>query len=103
MRRYFYTIAIIVVGFIAYLLGTTQATTVIEVREVEKVVETIPDSYISLEQCIPLEDIACCYRNDLGYLCMELKDIQYQLDNAHNNAYMDVLEGLEGHYRELLQ
>lgn len=88
----------IILGFLfvcAYLLGTTQVITVIEVKEVEKVVEVVPDGYIALEHCIPLEDIACYYRNDSGYLCMELKDIQYQLDDIHNNAYMDVLEGLE--------
>ena len=93
------TISIITVfGFLfvcAYLLGTTQATTVIEVKEVEKVVEVVPDGYIALEHCIPLEDIACYYLNDAGYLCVELKDIQLQLDDTHNNAYMNVLEGLE--------
>ena len=79
----------------AYLLGTTQSRTVIEVKEVEKVVEVVPDGYIALEHCIPLEDIACYYLNDAGYLCVELKDIQLQLDDTHNNAYMNVLEGLE--------
>ena len=34
----------------AYLLGTTQSRTVLEVKEVEKVVETIPDGYIPLEE-----------------------------------------------------
>lgn len=89
---------VIIFGFLfvcAYLLGTTQVTTVIEVKEVEKVVEVVPDGYIALEHCIPLEDIACYYLNDAGYLCVELKDIQHQLDDTHNNAYMNVLEGLE--------
>ena len=35
------------------------------------------------------------YINDSGYICLELKDIQYQMDDTHNNAYMDILEGLE--------
>lgn len=33
--------------------------------------------------------------NASGFLCVELKDIQYQLDDINNDAYMDVLDGLE--------
>lgn len=54
-----------------------------------------PDSYIPLDQCIPLEDIACYYVNDSGVLCVELKDIRHQMDDINNDAYVDVLEGLE--------
>ena len=32
---------------IAYLLGTTQAETITEVKEVEKVIEIVPDGYIN--------------------------------------------------------
>lgn len=66
----------ITVGLISYFLGTTQANVIVEVKEVEKVVEVVPDGHIALEHCIPLEDIACYYRNDSGYLCVELKGIQ---------------------------
>ena len=31
---------------LAYYLGTTQAETITEIKEVEKVVEVVPDSYI---------------------------------------------------------
>lgn len=34
----------------AYFLGTTQAETVLEVKEVEKVIETILSGYIPLEE-----------------------------------------------------
>ena len=47
------TMGIMLVG--AYLLGTTQAETITEVREI------IPDNYISLDDCIPLQDVACCF------------------------------------------
>ena len=87
-KKLFYIIITAVLCFMAYFSG---------IRHTEKLTEVIPetDAYIPLDQCIPLEDIACYYINDSGYLCLELKDIRYQMDDAHNNAYMDVLEGLE--------
>lgn len=41
--------AIAVMLICAYLLGTTQAETVTEIREVKKVVEVVPDGYINME------------------------------------------------------
>ena len=38
------TVGIIVLG--SYLLGTTQTETVTEIKEVEKIVEVVPDGYI---------------------------------------------------------
>lgn len=56
---------------------------------------SISGSYIPLDECIPLEDVACYYINDSGFLCVELKDIRYQMDDLNNNAYIDVLGGME--------
>jgi len=39
--------------FGSYFLGTTQIKT--------KIIPYIPEGYIALDQCIPLEDIACCF------------------------------------------
>lgn len=50
---------------------------------------------ISLENCIPLEDIACCYVNENGYICFELCDIGNQLDNPNNRSYADIMESLK--------
>jgi len=82
----------------AYLIGTTQA----ETREVKadntatgKVVEVTPNGYIPLDECIPLEDIACYFTDNDGCLCFELKDIGNQLDSPDNKRYADIIEGLE--------
>lgn len=79
---------------LAYWLGTTQAETITEVQTVTEVREVIPDGYIPLDECIPLKDIACCFMNDNGYLCFELKDIKNQLDNKHNRSYADIMDRL---------
>lgn len=79
----------------AYLLGTTQAETVTVEKEVEKRVEVVPDGYIPLDECIPLEDIACYFINGYGYPCFELKDVKNQLDNPNNRSYAEIMEGLE--------
>lgn len=73
----------------AYWLGTTQAKTVRQVQAVTETKEVIPDGYI------PLQDIACCFINDNGYLCFELKDVKHQLDNKHNRSYTDIMNELE--------
>lgn len=87
------TITIMLV--LAYWLGTTQAETITEVQTVTEIREVIPDGYIPLHECIPLQDIACCFINDNGYLCFELKDIKNQLDNKHNRSYADIMDRLE--------
>lgn len=70
----------------AYYLGTTQAKT--------ETVETIPQGYISLDKCIPLDDVAYYYINSYGYPCFELKDTRYQLNNSSNMSYDDILNDL---------
>lgn len=75
----------------AYLLGTTQAKTITVEKEVEKRAEVVPNGYIALEKCIPLEDVACCYISDTGYHCFELKDTKYQLNNPNNKSYADIM------------
>ena len=83
----------------SYWLGTTQAKTitdiqtVTEIKEVEKVVEVVPDRYIKLNDCIPLEDIAGYFIDD-GYICFSLKDVGYQLDNINNRSYTDIMDSL---------
>lgn len=79
----------------AYLLGTTQAETITEVQTIEKIVEVIPDGYIKLEECIPLEDVACYFINGYDYPCFELKDVGNQLNNPNNRSYADIMESLE--------
>lgn len=79
----------------AYWLGTMQAETVTEVQTVTEIKEVIPDGYIQLDKCIPLEDVACCFIGGYDYPCFELKDIGYQLDNPNNRSYADIMENLE--------
>lgn len=83
-RKLFYIIITVLLCTLAYFSG---------IRHAEST--SISGSYIPLDECIPLEDVACYYINDSGFLCVELKDIRYQMDDLNNNAYIDVLEGLE--------
>lgn len=78
------TMTVIAIG--SYYLGTTQTETITK--------EVVPPGYIKLNDCIPLEDIACCYIND-GYITFELKDIGYQLDDTNNRSYSNIMKALE--------
>ena len=78
----------------AYWLGTTRAETITEVQTVTETREVIPDGYIPLDECIPLEDIACYFVNGYDYPCFELGDITHQLDDNKNRSYADIIENL---------
>lgn len=78
----------------AYLFGTTRAETITEVQTVTETREVIPDGYIPLDECIPLEDIACYFVNGYDYPCFELGDITHQLDDNKNRSYADIIENL---------
>lgn len=78
----------------AYLLGTTRAETVTETQNVIETVEVIPDGYITLNECIPLSDIACYFIDGYDYPCFELKDVGNQLDDDNNRSYVDIMEAL---------
>lgn len=82
----------------AYLLGTTQAKTITETKTVIKTEtitkEVIPDGYIAIENCIPLEDIAGWYYDKYDYLTFSLKDTTKQLDNPQGKSYNDIIANL---------
>ena len=80
---------------LAYWLGTTQAETVPEIKEVEMVVEVVPKGYIKLDDCIPLEDIAYYFIDYYDYPCFSLKDVGYQLDDINNRSYADIMNSLD--------
>ena len=65
--------------YCAFLLGKTQ----------------IPKNYIPLEECIPLEDIACYFIDEYDYPCFELKDVGNQLDNPNNVSYEKIMKKIE--------
>ena len=71
----------------SYFFGTTQAKT--------EIVPYIPDGYIALDNCIPLEDIACSFIDQYDYPCFELKDVKNQLDDPENRSYTDIMESLD--------
>ena len=81
MKKSIKTIGIVATMIImlvcAYWLGTTQAETITKIKEVEKVVEVVPDGYIKLDECIPLEDIAGYFIDGYDYPCFSLKDSQH--------------------------
>lgn len=78
----------------AYLLGTTRAETVIETQKVIETVKVIPDGYITLNECIPLADIACYFIDGYDYPCFELKDVWNQFGNDNNRSYADIMNDL---------
>lgn len=80
------TITIMIVC--SYMLGTTQAETVTET------IEVIPNNYISLDDCIPLEDIACYFIDGYDYPCFELKDVCNQLNDDNNKSYQEIMKNL---------
>lgn len=80
-----FVIGIMIIG--SYFLGTTQGKT--------EIITYIPDDYIALDQCIPLEDIACGFIGQYDYPCFELKDVGNQLDDPNNRSYIDIMESLE--------
>ncbi len=84
MKYITYSIILISILFMAHFSGMERGQAMNE-----------PNSYLPLDQCIPLEDIACYYVNDSGVLCVELKDVQHQIDDINNDAYIDVMEGLQ--------
>lgn len=71
------TMTILLCG--AYLLGTTQVKTITVVKEVEKRVEIVPDGYMSLNVCIPLEDIACYFISDI------MEGLEDETEDFRNN------------------
>ena len=85
---------IVIMSVCSYMAGTTQAKTETVTKTVTKEVEVIPDNYISLDKCIPLDDVAYYYINSYGYPCFELKDTRYQLNNSSNMSYDDILNDL---------
>ena len=78
----------------AYLLGTTKAETITEIQTVTGIREVIPVGYIRLDECIPLEDIACYFIDGYDYPCFELGDITHQLDDDNNRSYADIMESM---------
>lgn len=78
-------VGIMIIG--SYFFGTTQAKT--------EIIRYIPNGYIALDQCIPLEDIACCFIGQYDYPCFELKDVGNQLDDPNNRSYADIIKSME--------
>lgn len=88
MKKMLWIVSIVifinVMWVVAFLFGTTQAETK----------EVIPPGYISLNDCISLEDIACYFIDEYDYPCFELKDVGNQLDDDNNRSYVDIMEAL---------
>ena len=76
----------------AYLLGTTETKTVIKTETITK--EVIPDGYIAIENCIPLEDIAGWYYDKYDYLTFSSKDTTRPLNSFHGKSYDDIIADL---------
>ena len=67
---------------------------IIEGKQEAKVKTVIPDGYIKLTECIPLQDISCTWTNEYDYLCVEIGDYGKQLDNPSNATYESVLSDI---------
>ena len=85
---------IVIMSVCSYIAGTTQAKTETVTKTVTKEVEVIPDNYISLDKCIPLDHVCGWYYNKYDYICFELGDIEKQLDNPNGKSYNDIIVDL---------
>lgn len=74
----------------SYMVGTTQTKTETVIKEIE----VIPQNYISLDNCIPLDDVCGWYYDKYDYICFELGDIGKQLDNPNGKSYNDIISDL---------
>lgn len=90
---------IVIMSVCSYIAGTTQAKTktdmTIITKTVTKEVEVIPDNYISLDKCIPLDDIVGYYIDSNDYICFSLADYNNQLDDTANTSYNDILSSID--------
>lgn len=86
-----------------YLLGTTRAETVTETQKVIETVKVIPDGYIALNECIPLEDIACCFVDEYDYPCFGLKDVATQYNADDTRSYADIMSQLQDETEERME
>lgn len=86
--------AIVIMSVCSYIARTTQAKTETVTKTITKEVEVIPDNYISLDKCIPLDDVCGWYYDKYDYICFELGDIGKQLDNPNGKSYNDIIADL---------
>lgn len=69
MKKSIKTIGIMVTMSVCYyMVGTTQAKTETVTKTVTKEVEVIPQNYISLDKCIPLDDVCDWYYDKYDYI-----------------------------------
>ena len=98
MKKSIKTIGIIatmvIISVCSYIVGTMQAKTETVTKTVIKEVEVIPQNYISLDKCIPLDDVCGWYYDKYDYICFELGDIGKQLDNPNGKSYNDIISDL---------
>ena len=87
-------IIMIIISVCSYIAGTTQAKTETVTKTITKEVEVIPDNYISLDKCIPFDDVCGWYYDKYDYICFELGDIGKQLDNPNGKSYNDIIADL---------
>ncbi len=85
---------IVIMSVCSYITGTTQAKTETVTKTITKEVEVIPDNYISLDKCIPLDDVCGWYYDKYDYICFELGDIGKQSDNPNGKSYNDIIADL---------
>lgn len=85
---------IVIMSVCSYIAGTTQAKTETVTKTITKEVEVIPDNYISLDKCIPLDDVCGWYYDKYDYICFELGDIGKQLDNPNGKSYNNIIADL---------
>lgn len=86
---------IVIMSVCSYMAGTTQTKTETVTKTITKEVEVIPDNYISLDKCIPLDDIVGYYIDSNDYICFSLADYNNQLDDTANTSYNDILSHID--------
>lgn len=86
-------ITVMICMFLGFCMGLANPR--VETVEVERVIEVVPDGYVPLNKCIPLEDINGYFYNEDDYLCFELADVGNQLDKYENWTYQNIIKANE--------
>lgn len=98
MKKIAYIAIAFAFGFVAFIIGRNSVTPTAQVVEKPVVGEIIPENYIPLDECIPLEDISICYTSKSEYPCFELCDVGNQLGDPNNRSYKDIMQEIWSWY-----
>lgn len=91
---FFITLIMIGTSYASYKLGVQNGIEQGFQKGKQEVKTVIPDGYIKLTDCVPLEDICAKFTDEYDYQCLIIGDYGKQLDNPDNMPYEEVLKDI---------